>query len=139
MFGIKHCFTLVALLFYTVPDSSCRFLVEETNFGDTPNNLAASFCFLSPLFSRPTICHFSGINLEGLKKDCYFIIKILITFSCLVLKNDTQYESSGKLWLLKMGNISSMTTADLLTNNSARLWLQKSRALCHDSGLSEIK
>ncbi|RNA03273.1 hypothetical protein BpHYR1_029454 [Brachionus plicatilis] len=34
------------------PVSSYRFLVEETHFGDTPNNLAISFCFLSPLFRR---------------------------------------------------------------------------------------
>ncbi|RNA18944.1 hypothetical protein BpHYR1_000608 [Brachionus plicatilis] len=40
--------------------SSYRFSVEETHFGDTPNNLAISICFFSPLFNRPTICHFCG-------------------------------------------------------------------------------
>ncbi|RMZ98664.1 hypothetical protein BpHYR1_050167 [Brachionus plicatilis] len=47
----------------TVPVSSYRFLVEETHFGDTPNNLAISFYFLSQIFSRPTIYHFCGLFL----------------------------------------------------------------------------
>ncbi|RNA05579.1 hypothetical protein BpHYR1_048825 [Brachionus plicatilis] len=44
------------------PVSSYRFLVEETHFGDTPNNLTFSFSFLSLLFSRPTIYHFCGLD-----------------------------------------------------------------------------
>ncbi|RNA19635.1 hypothetical protein BpHYR1_009304 [Brachionus plicatilis] len=51
----------------TVPVSSYRFLVEETHFGDTPNNLAISFCFLSQIFRRPTIYHFCGLDTDQLK------------------------------------------------------------------------
>ncbi|RNA38997.1 hypothetical protein BpHYR1_041675 [Brachionus plicatilis] len=47
----------------TIPVSSCRFLV-----GDTPNRLAVSFCFLSPLFSRPMICYFSGFHDDDILK-----------------------------------------------------------------------
>ncbi|RNA22915.1 hypothetical protein BpHYR1_035810 [Brachionus plicatilis] len=44
----------------TEPVSSYHLLVEEPHFGDTPDNLAFSFCFLSQIFSRTTIYHFYG-------------------------------------------------------------------------------
>ncbi|RNA16591.1 hypothetical protein BpHYR1_011517 [Brachionus plicatilis] len=56
----------------TEPVSSCRFLVEETHFGDTPNNLAISFCFLSPLFK--TKRGVRKINQKGVKKDNYIFM-----------------------------------------------------------------
>ncbi|RNA38887.1 hypothetical protein BpHYR1_032785 [Brachionus plicatilis] len=46
----------------TEPVSSYSFLVEETHFGDTLDNLAISFCFLSQIFSRTTIYHFCGLD-----------------------------------------------------------------------------
>ncbi|RNA24023.1 hypothetical protein BpHYR1_001161 [Brachionus plicatilis] len=63
---ISHCISFQGLpellLLETELVSSYRFSVEETHLGDTPNNLAISFCFLFPIFSRPTICHFYGLN-----------------------------------------------------------------------------
>ncbi|RNA11376.1 hypothetical protein BpHYR1_040905 [Brachionus plicatilis] len=46
----------------TEPVSSYRFLIEEPDFRDTPDNLAFSFCFLSQIFSRPTIYHFCRLG-----------------------------------------------------------------------------
>ncbi|RNA10689.1 hypothetical protein BpHYR1_038849 [Brachionus plicatilis] len=46
----------------TEPVSSYHFLVEEPHFGDTPDNLALSICFLSQIFSRTTIYHFYGLD-----------------------------------------------------------------------------
>ncbi|RNA08912.1 hypothetical protein BpHYR1_026815 [Brachionus plicatilis] len=58
-------------------------IVEETHFGDTPNRLTISFCFLSPFFSRPTISHFSELHTLFLS---LFLAKIFRSWRSIIEK-----------------------------------------------------
>ncbi|RNA19246.1 hypothetical protein BpHYR1_048101 [Brachionus plicatilis] len=95
----------------TEPVSSYRFLVEEPHFGDTPDNLAFSYCFLSQIFSRTTIYHFCGLDTffspifcqikdflrpsEELEREV-FLLKNICVSTQIYIKIQSAFFSKGK-------------------------------------------
>ncbi|RNA29714.1 hypothetical protein BpHYR1_005738 [Brachionus plicatilis] len=87
------------------PVSSYRFLVEETHFGDTPNNLANNFRPSEELESFKI----KQINHKGVKKGCNgknLLIELVLIFSFAILINAITFICSIDLAILNTAILS---------------------------------